>query len=249
MIHYHGSPCTPNAVAIELFTRRHACVSFARPDQMALVAEVCQSFMLDNGAFTLWKAGGGMVDVEAYAEWVRRWCRHPGFDFCLIPDVIDGSETDNELMIARWRETGLWRYGVPVWHMHESIERLERLSRTFDRIALGSSGAYSVVGNDAWWARMAEAMDALCDEGKPRCRLHGLRMLNPTIFSQLPLSSADSTNVARNIGIDAAWDRAPYAPPTKALRALVLAGRIEQHASAATWRRTFGVQMNLELLG
>lgn len=249
MIHYHGAPCTPNTAGLALYTRRHACVSFAHPAQLPLIAEVAQSFMLDNGAFTLWKRGEGTVDVTAYAEWVRRWHRHPGFDFCLIPDDIDGDEAANDMMLARWRDTGLWKYGVPVWHLHESLERLDRMSRSFDRIALGSSGRYAVVGNGTWWARMSEAMDTICDDGMPRCKLHGLRMLNPTIFSQLPLSSADSTNVARNIGIDAAWDRAAYAPASKEVRALVLADRIEHHGSAARWNNTRGVEMNLELFG
>jgi hypothetical protein len=57
------------------------------------------------------------------------------------------------------------------------------------------------VGTPDWWQRMGGAMDAICDEeGRPPCKLHGLRMLNPTVFSQLPLASADSTNVAQNHG-------------------------------------------------
>lgn len=250
MIHYHGTPITPHTAALALLTRRHACVSFERPDQIELAAEVCQSFMLDNGAFSLWKAGGGTVDIPAYATWVRQWCQHPGFDWCLIPDVIDGDEAANDLMLAKWREEGLWQYGVPVWHMHESLTRLQRLTRAFPRVALGSSGVYSTVGTADWWVRMGEAMDAICDaEGRPPCKLHGLRMLNPTVFSQLPLASADSTNVARNIGIDQKWDKAPYTPKSKGVRAMVLADRIEHHGSAATWQRTYGTQMNLELIG
>jgi hypothetical protein len=65
VIHYHGGPITPQTAAIALWTRRHAMVSFARPDQMALAAEVCQSFALDNGAFSLWRAGEGVVNGVA----------------------------------------------------------------------------------------------------------------------------------------------------------------------------------------
>ena len=56
-------------------------------------------------------------------------------------------------------------------------------------------------------------------------------MLNPAIFSELPLSSADSTNVARNIGIDSAW-RGTYQPRSKETRAVILTERIESHNSA-----------------
>jgi hypothetical protein len=39
-------------VAHATWTRRHAFVSFERPEQVALAAEICQSFALDNGAFS-----------------------------------------------------------------------------------------------------------------------------------------------------------------------------------------------------
>lgn len=249
MIHYHGTPITPRTAALAVLTARHACVSYAAPEQVHLAFEVCQSVILDNGAFSLWKSGGGKVNVELYAEWVRRWERHPGFDWCLIPDVIDGSELDNDKMLAEWFAAGM-RGGVPVWHMHERIERLVELSCSYPRVALGSSGKYAKVGTADWWGRMALAMDAVCDEeGRPTVKLHGLRMLNPTVFSHLPLASADSTNVARNIGIDGAW-RGTYLPPSKRERAMILAARIESHASATRWNRSAaGVQENLQLMG
>ena len=218
---------------------------------MGIVAEVCQSFVLDNGAFTYWKQGGS-INVELYANWVRRWWKHPGFDWCLIPDVIDGDEAANDAMFARWFSVGMGfdHRCVPVWHMHESLTRLQRLCREFPRVALGSSGQWSTPGTADWWDRMGEAMDAICDkDGLPPCKLHGLRMLNPTVFSHIPLSSADSCNVARNIGIDNAW-RGTYQPASKEERALILAGRIESHASAPRWNRASrGVQENKQLIG
>lgn len=97
---------------------------------------------------------------------------------------------------------------------------------------------------------MAELMEVLCTgDGLPRCKLHGLRMLDPVLFSHLPLASADSCNVARNIGIDQAWT-GPYVPRSRWVRALVLMDRIESHASARRWSRSSaGVQQNMELIG
>ncbi len=57
MIHYHGIPVTPDTAAAQILARRHAMVSFAHPDQIELVADACQSFALDNGAFSAWRAG------------------------------------------------------------------------------------------------------------------------------------------------------------------------------------------------
>ncbi len=251
MIHYHGGPVSPNTAAMALWERRHAMVSFARPDQIELAAEVCQSFSIDNGAYSFWK-GGEKPDWKAYADVLDKWSRHPGFDFAIIPDVIDGTEQENDDLISAWFNDSPKRYmSVPVWHMHESLKRLHRLAGLHPwRVALGSTAEYAQVGSVAWWERMTAAMGVVCDkEGRPMCKLHGLRMLNPTIFSYLPLSSADSTNVARSIGLDDKWD-SPYCPRSREVRALVLADRIEQHASASRWSgMVIGQQMNLELLG
>lgn len=84
---------------------------------------------------------------------------------------------------------------------------------------------------------MAEAMNAVTDsDGLPVTKLHGLRMLNPEVFTRLPLSSADSMNIAQNIGIDSAW-RGTYAPTNKDVRALVMRDKIEANQSAKNWER------------
>lgn len=248
MIHYHGAPITPASAAKTLFTRRHAMVSHAYPEQLPLVAEVCQSFALDNGAFTRWKQGR-QTDWSGYVEWVQVWAQHPGFDWCLIPDVIDGDESANDNLLAWWRTLELAVPSVPVWHYHESLERLARLVANYRHVALGSSGEYATIGTLKWWGRTSEVMEVACDpEGRPRAALHGLRMLDPTIFSHLPLKGADSANIGQNVGIDKKWS-GPYEPMTKETRALVMADRIEFHASASRWIGTGGIQKNLELVG
>lgn len=69
-------------------------------------------------------------------------------------------------------------------------------------------------------------MDAICDDqGRPACRLHGLRMLDPAIFQHLPFASADSTNAAVNGGSISRFGM--YAPPTAGQRADVIDDRIE----------------------
>jgi len=60
-------------------------------------------------------------------------------------------------------------------------------------------------------------------------------MLNPAIVEYVPLASADSTNVARNIGIDSTWT-GRYSPATKETRADVLVERIEQSQAPAAMR-------------
>ncbi|MBB3193965.1 hypothetical protein [Roseateles terrae] len=233
MIHYHGTPIGGSRQdAARFLIGRHALVPWPRRDDMAIVAEACQSFCFDNGAFSVWKRGE-KLDVDGYVRWTDEWHKHPGFDWALIPDVIEASEAENDALLRDWP---MHLPGVPVWHMHESVERLARLCADYRTVALGSSGRWAAPGTSEWWQRMTVAMDAICDDGgRPAARLHGLRMLDPAIFTQLPLSSADSTNAAVNCG---SLDRfGMYPAPTASQRAAVIAERIEHHSSAAVWRR------------
>ena len=247
MIHYHGTPFSGGELNHLALQGRHAMVSYAAPGHVSTIAEVCQSFCLDNGAFSAWKKGEE-YDFTGYAEWAEQWLKHPGCDFAVIPDIIDGTEEENDNLVNRW--VGEYDQWAPVWHLHECIERLVRLCEDFPRVCLGSSGEYAEIGNRKWWERMAHAMDEITDDdGFPITKLHGLRMLDPGLFSYIPFTSADSTNVARNIGIDVRWT-GPYVPRTARTRALVIMDRIETHACASRWHKGFCVkQANFDLIG
>lgn len=230
MIFYHGGPITPQTCAYTVWHAGHAMVSWVNPVQIELAAAVSQSFALDNGAFTLWRQGGE-VDWRDYYAWAGEWLAHPACDWALIPDVIEGTEDENDALIDEWPHGPR---GVPVWHLNESVERLEKLAMFWPRIALGSADEYDVSRPKACVNRLAETLPAICDEaGRPRVKLHGLRMLNSEVITRIPLASGDSTNIARNIGIDMAW-YGSYTPITKELRAQVLKERMEMHHVPAT---------------
>lgn len=233
MIHYHGLPITPETAAAVVLKGGHGFISWAEPRNIGLAVSVCQSFAIDNGAFTAWKRGRPVKDWAAFYDWASEVSRIPSCDFVVAPDVIGGSESENDDLLSACPLPV--SVTAPVWHMHESVGRLARLVRQYPRVCLGSSGEFATVGTTNWWARMTDAMDAACDsKGRPLAKLHGLRMLNPKVFSRLPLASADSTNIARNVGIDSAW-RGTYLPATKEARALVMRDRIEGVNSAPAW--------------
>jgi len=233
VIHYHGLPITPETAAVRAVEAGHAFVSFRTPHQLGMAAAVCQSFAIDNGAFSAWREGNPILDWRPFYEWAAQCKTIPGCDFAVIPDVIDGDEAQNDALLSEW-PLPVW-FGAPVWHMHESLQRLERLASKYPRVCIGSSGEFATVGTAAWWGQMARAMRVICDdEGRPLCKLHGLRMLNPEIFTRLPLSSADSTNIGRNVGIDQAW-KGSYSPPTKEARAQIMRSRIESVNAPARW--------------
>lgn len=233
MIHYHGLPITPMTAAEVAVRAGHAFISYAHPNQMGLAVAVCQSFAVDCSAYTAWRSGNPITDWSGYYEFAAAAKRQPSCDFCVVPDVIDGSEEENDRLVAEW-PLPRW-FGAPVWHLHESLGRLGRLATDWPRVCLGSSGEYAQVGTPRWWRRMGEAMRVVCDDaGQPLCRLHGLRMLDPQVFSRFPFASADSVNIGRNIGIDQAW-RGPYAPPTKESRTQLMRARVESVNAPAAY--------------
>jgi len=230
---------TPVDVAAKVLMGRHAMVSFCSPHCVKYVANVCESFVVDNGAFSAWQQGKPVEDWWPYYNWINEdVARLPGFTWAVIPDVIDGSLEDNKRLIHEW-PLG-YAIACPVWHMHEPLEWLEELvtHTSFVRLAIGSSGGYASIGTYRWWERMYAALDVICDgDGLPRCQLHGLRMTRADVVGRIPFSSVDSTTVARNLGLDSAWNGS-YQPPNKAARGEVLAARMESGERCIAWNRS-----------
>jgi hypothetical protein len=247
---YHGLPLTPEADMLICMECKSAMVSMGDDRQIETALEVCPEVVGDSGAFKIWQQGGEL-DVPEYTRWVRFHIRHPAFRWALAPDVIDGTEQENDDLLREWLCSFPKHRAVPVFHLHESNARLIRLiAEEYPLIALGSSGEYKDPGSREWWDRIADLMGILCDDdGYPLQDFHGCRMLDPVLFSHIPFTSGDSCNVARNIGLDSRWN-GPYAPRRRWVRAVIMINRIESHACASRWcNRSSGVQQNMELLG
>lgn len=192
MLHFHGTPITPRSVLHEL-AGRCFCVRYGEHRDVEACHEVGQSVMLDNGAFPAWTQGRA-TDWPGFYRWCDRWLEYWS-TWAVIPDVIDGSEAENDRLLAEWPHGDR---GAPVWHMAESLDRLKGLVAGWPLVCVGSSGQYATLGSPAWGRRMAEAMDVACDaRGVPLTRLHLLRGL-AYAGGPFPFYSADSTNVARN---------------------------------------------------
>jgi hypothetical protein len=69
VIHYHGTPCGATREDVARFLKnRHALISFFRPEDIGTAAEVCQSFCIDNGAFSAWKQNKPMKLLQRLDE-------------------------------------------------------------------------------------------------------------------------------------------------------------------------------------
>lgn len=190
-IHYHGTPITPRRVMEEL-ANCSFCVSWERPDDVEWCHENGEGVMLDNSAFTAWRTGK-TPDWKAFYAWAEKWLAYRT-TWAVIPDVIMGDAADNDALIEQWPHG---QRGAPVWHMHEPIDRLKRLCDEWERVCIGSSAEYRVVGATNWHHRMTDAMNAICKSGRVPSWLHMLRGMNAARWGY-PFASVDSTDVARN---------------------------------------------------
>lgn len=195
---FHGTPITPEPVLRSL-KGRNFCVSFFRPDQIAIIAEIAASFILDNGAFSAWKKG---LDLSAeywatYYVFVRYWIERGALYF-IIPDVINaGSQLQDALL--RECPPDLLPWAVPVWHMDEPISRLMWLLGHYPRVAIGSTAEFAVVGSPSWRGRMDDVWNTIAPvypEPPETHMLRGLQCELPTF--DYPFRCVDSTHLARN---------------------------------------------------
>ena len=95
IIRYHGGPITPETAALAAWRRSHAMISFANPGQATLAFAVADSVAIDNGAWPIFAAGKGCIDVNAYHEFGADLGASSCIRLVSYPDIIDGSEEDN----------------------------------------------------------------------------------------------------------------------------------------------------------
>jgi len=79
-------------------------------------------------------------------------------------------------------------------------EQREYMKNTYGRVCLGSSGDFWQIGTRKWEQRMDQVFEMLTKTRRYLPWIHGMRMLGQS-DGRWPLSSADSSNIARNHAI------------------------------------------------
>ena len=162
--------------------------------------------LLDCGAFPFWRAqqrgrNPQPLDVPVVIEWYRNMLSTCAQTEVIIPDVITGTEIENDYAIDRF-PSDLIPLAWPVWHTEDSMERLLRLARGFGRVAIGPMGMHSHVTGKAYTLRMIEVFNAITRDA-PGTRLHALRGLQ-LAGGPFPFAQGDSTDAGRN------WSQTPH---------------------------------------
>jgi hypothetical protein len=148
--------------------------------------------MLDNGAFSQWKAGKP-TNWPGYYAWAEEWLAYPT-TWAVIPDVIDGGADAQDALLLQW-PFGV--RGVPVWHMDEPIERMIKLCDVWPKVAIGSTAQYADVLSDSWQRRMDSTWDAIVKRHHNLPWVHMLRGM-ACCGHRWPFASVDSADIARN---------------------------------------------------
>lgn len=198
--HFHGSPITGgkgSLVAETAYRGAGAFVSYAHPRQIDLAFNVADTVCIDNGAFSK-KNSGRETNWSGFYDFLEKYYDEDKLRFFVVPDDISGSEEINDILIKSIPKSFMNK-AAPVWHMHESIDKLVRLASEWEYVCLGSSGEYFSLRSTKWKARMNDAFDAII-KNKCAAKIHGLRMLDGRVLGNYPLSQADSTNIAINVG-------------------------------------------------
>lgn len=210
----YGLPLNPMP-ALEALRGASFCVSYGtrkklgkQLDQAIDLVGQDGILLVDNGAFSAWKAGTDTMNDEAYLEGFADWANDI-LDRCpqaiaVLPDVIDGTVEQNAQLVAETMTMIDPERSMPIWHMHEPISYLLHLCEGFGYVGIGSSGAYASPTSPQWHARIAEAFAAIdaweaTGEGAyVRPRIHMMRAQAQAHL--YPFDSSDSTNVAMNHG-------------------------------------------------
>jgi hypothetical protein len=191
MIHFHGTPLSPRSELLKM-AGKHFCVPFSDGRDADWCLTHGQSVMWDNGAFTNFRQGG-KLDVKAYYVWLENKLGHP--HWAVVPDVIDGTESQQRELINTWPFA--YELGAPVWHIGLGFDWLRELTDIWPKVCFGSSGAYWQIGSDSWCRRMDEAFNHLARYNSSLPYIHMLRGMALS-GDRWPFASVDSVNVARN---------------------------------------------------
>jgi len=211
----YGLPLSPTS-ALEALSGASFCVSYGTRDKLGkqldqairLVGQGDGVLLVDNGAYSAWKAGTDTMNDESYlegfAEWANDIAARCPQAVIVLPDVIDGTHEQNAQLVCE--TMAMFDFDsertMPIWHMHEPISYLLHLCEGFGYVGFGSSGEYASPNCPAWHARITEAFAAIDkweaeSEGAfIRPRIHMMRA--QSMAHLYPFDSSDSTNLAIN---------------------------------------------------
>ncbi len=231
----HGTPITPGRL-LDTMRGSSFCVSFAAPQQLDQCIELVgddEVLILDNGAFSHWRAGNGAIDRFEFWEWANEAQRRCPAAIAVIPDVIQGDERENLIEMSWALREELSEFPertMSIWHLDDSRDFLATQCKLCNFIGIGSTNEVDVQKHKDEYLRrirmVYETVRAIEAVHQRRPWVHLMRGLG--IMDRCAwVDSGDSTNVARNH----CREKAKVGAGDE--RALIVANRIERKIQIA----------------
>lgn len=160
---------------------------FSRDDDLDVLAEGLgdpeQKFLLDSGAFSAYTVGAE-IEIEAYADFVRRW-EHRLEHYMNLDEILDWKASQRNQ--ARLEEMGL--SPVPVFHIGSPVEIFRDLCETHDFIAIGNLVTLNKRDPKVW--TVLEEIHSIAQDRQ--VLLHGLGLISWPLARRWPWRSIDSS--------------------------------------------------------
>lgn len=144
-----------------------------------------REWVLDSGAFSVWKSGKTIDHGAFLDEAAKRLASDPQLVEVFALDVIGDPEASERNVEEAWRQ------GVPVtpcYHVGEPVELLRRYAATYPRIALSASSMMHA-GN----RKKAAFVAACATEVWPKV-MHGFALTSLPIMSAAPMTTVDASS-------------------------------------------------------
>jgi hypothetical protein len=148
---------------------------------------------IDSGAYTAWSQKTN-INIELYAEWCRQYEMDDGFSHHITFSNLDVIGDAKGTWKNQKTMENLGVPALPVYHIGEPIEYLERYIKFYKYFALGGLVPFSTNK-----AKLREFLDMafakyICDkDGMPKVKVHGFGMTNHEMMVRYPWYSVDST--------------------------------------------------------
>lgn len=216
-VYFVGGGGSDAATFAEQMDGKRALFSFVKCRSTEIPSTLA-GYCLDSGAFTAWKQGH-RIDIDRLLAWYER---HDTADFKFTLDVIGGTEAQQKENLQIFDRAG--QDVVPVFHGPglESWRFFDELCERYPLVGIGSVVASNTSPLVTHWLNQIFNRVVDKETGRPRVRLHGLRMCCRML--EYPFDSVDGSawaTAAKNGRMPVNYGtRQTYAPPHRTRREL-----------------------------
>jgi hypothetical protein len=159
-------------------------------------------FIVDNGAFSVWKSGKSGIDLDGYLDMchsVKNNCDFKNLHFIALdqipgkfgvkPSQLEVIESGKFTITNYEKMNDLFgKQALPVFHQHEDFKHLKHYMKFTDFICISPANDETNIGREKW----LDEVFTLLDVRASGIKTHGLAVTSEYLCSKYPFYSVDS---------------------------------------------------------